>query len=226
MPDPLIVAKALERNYQQGGQPIVAVKLASFQIFPGDRIAIVGPSGCGKSTLLHLMAGIETATSGTIAWPGLGELQTLRPDKIAMVFQGPSLIPELTALENVSLPQLIGEDGLRPAADALAALRMFDLEALAEKLPEEMSGGQMQRVALARAVTGRPQLILADEMSGQLDHATRDQVLDRLLAHLTGTDTALVLTTHDPAVASRMRDIWHMQRGQLRTGAEIVGAAA
>ena len=226
MPDPLIVAKALARNYQQGGRPIVAVRLACFQIFPGDRIAIIGPSGCGKSTLLHLMAGIEAATSGTIAWPGLGESQTLRPDKIAMVFQGPSLIPELTALENVSLPQLIGERGLRPATDAHAALRLFDLEALAEKLPEEMSGGQMQRVALARAVAGWPRLILADEPSGQLDQTTRDQVLDRLLAHLVGTETALVITTHDPEVASRMRDTWHMQRGLLRTGAETVGAAA
>ena len=226
MRDPLVVADAVGRTYQQGGRPVVALQPASFRIDPGDRIAIVGPSGCGKSTVLHLMGGLETATSGRITWPALGDAAALRPSQIAMVFQGPSLMPELTAIENVSLPLLFGDGNPLPAADALAALRLFDLEALADRLPEEMSGGQMQRVALARAVASRPRLILADEPTGQLDQGTRDDVLDRLIEHLASTETALVITTHDPAVASRMWTAWPMRFGVLRPNPEQIGAAA
>ena len=226
MRDQLVVADAVGRTYRQGGRPVVAVQSASFRIYPGDRIAVAGPSGCGKSTLLTLIGGLETATSGRISWPAFGDATSLRPRHIAMVFQGPSLIPELTAIENVSLPLLLGDSKPLPPAAALAALRLFDLETLADRLPEEMSGGQMQRVALARAVAAGPRLILADEPTGQLDQATRDEVLDRLLAHLAGTETALVLTTHDRAVASRLRTVWRMQGGVLRSNPEHIEAVA
>jgi len=226
MPDPLIVARALSRTFLQGGKPIPAVQSADFQIVAGDRIAIVGPSGCGKSTLLHLMGGLVPATSGTIAWPGLGAFEDLRPSQIAMVFQGPSLLPELSGIENVSLPLLLADGDPLPGADAAVALGLFDLAALGDKLPEEMSGGQMQRVALARAIAARPKLILADEPTGQLDQATRDDVLDRLLAHLAGTATALVITTHDPAVAARMQKAWRMQHGVLSTNMRTLEVAA
>ena len=213
--------------YHQGGRAILAVQSASFQVEAGDRIAIVGPSGCGKSTLLHLMGGLVPPSSGSLAWPGLGAPADLRPAQIAMVFQGPSLLPELTGIENVMLPLLLpGDDNPIASGDAKAALAVFGLESLADRLPEEMSGGQMQRVALARAVVARPKLVLADEPTGQLDQATRDHVLDQLLAHLAGTATALVITTHDPAVAARMQKIWHMQHGILETSAGPLEIAA
>ena len=226
MPDPLIRAQALSCTFQQGGRPVVAVKSADFQIRAGDRIAVMGPSGCGKSTLLHLMGGLVRATSGTITWPGLGAIEDLRPAHIAMVFQGPSLMPELTAGENVALPGLLANGDLLSGDAATAALALFDLEPLADKLPEQMSGGQMQRVALARAVAGRPKLILADEPTGQLDQATRDDMLDRLLAHLVGLATALVITAHDPAVAARLQTVWHMSHGKLLSDARTSEAEA
>ena len=226
MLDPLISARALSCTFQQGGRPIAAVKSADFQIRRGDRIAIMGPSGCGKSTLLHLMGGLVTATSGAIAWPGLGAIEDLRPAHIAMVFQGPSLMPELTGSENAALPGLLADGDPLQGADTTAALALFDLLPLTDKLPEQMSGGQMQRVALARAVAGRPKVILADEPTGQLDQATRDDVLDRLPTHLDGSATALVITTHDPAVAARMQKVWHMTYGTLQTDVRNLEAAA
>ena len=226
MSEVLIVADKLQRIFQQGGRPAIGVQSASFRVVAGDRIAIVGPSGCGKSTLLHLMGGLERATTGTIAWPGLGAFDDLRPAKIAMIFQGPSLIPELTARENVTLPSLLDDGDGQRDVDSLAALRLFDLEALADKLPEEMSGGQMQRVAMARAVAGRPAVILADEPTGQVDQATRDDLLDRLLTHLSGTPTALIVTTHDPVVSERMQTIWRMQGGVLTNSTMTLGVAA
>jgi len=218
MRDTLIAAKAVSCTFHQGGRPVIAVQAADFLVEPGDRIAIVGPSSCGKSTLLHLMGGLVTAASGSIAWPGLGAFSQLRPSQIAMVFQGPSLMPELTGRENVSLPLLLADGDPVSSADAMAALALFDLDALSDKLPKEMSGGQIQRIALARAVATRPKLILADEPTGQLDQATRDDVLDRLLTSLADTTTALVITTHDPDVATRMRKVWHMRHGVLTTG--------
>src|SRR6202022_1438788 len=116
----------------------------------------------------------------------------------------PSLLPALSVVENVELPLLLGEVDTAVAREAaLEALRRLDLSDLAERLPEELSGGQAQRVALARAVAARPRLLLADEPTGQLDHATGHQVLDILFASIDDTPTALVVATHDPAVFSR-----------------------
>ncbi|MGX6566886.1 ABC transporter ATP-binding protein [Cupriavidus necator] len=215
MPDTLIEAQALVRTYRQGLTSIDAVAAATFRLHSGDRVALVGRSGSGKSTLLHLMAGLEVPTRGTIAWPALGSAETLLPAKIALVFQAPSLLDSLTVSENVALPLLLGKrpgDIDQAVRDALAT---FGLADLAGKLPEELSGGQMQRVAMARAIAGRPRVVLADEPTGQLDQPTARALLDALLAHLTGTDTALVVATHDLAVAARMETVWQMARGRL-----------
>ncbi|QBC31831.1 ABC transporter ATP-binding protein [Pandoraea sp. XY-2] len=215
MSDTLIEAQAVGRRYPQGGVSIAAVASATFRLRAGDRVALVGRSGSGKSTLLHLMAGLDVPTSGELTWPALGAAETLLPEKIALVFQAPSLLEPLTVSENVALPLLMAiatPDIDNAVANALA---IFGLESLARKLPEELSGGQMQRVAMARAIAGNPRVILADEPTGQLDQPTGRALLDALLAHLAGTCTALVIATHDPAVAERMERVWQMEHGTL-----------
>ncbi|CAB3806172.1 ABC transporter ATP-binding protein [Pararobbsia alpina] len=215
MTDALIEAQAVGRRYPQGGVSIAAVASATFRLRAGDRVALLGRSGSGKSTLLHLMAGLDVPTSGTVTWPALGRADTLLPEKIALVFQAPSLLEPLMVSENVALPLLMAKATCDIDRVVMAALATFGLENLARKLPEELSGGQMQRVAMARAIVGTPCVILADEPTGQLDQPTGRVLLDALLAHLAGTDTALVIATHDPAVAERMERIWHMEHGTL-----------
>ena len=187
----------------------------------GDRIALVGPSGSGKSTLLHLLGGLDLPSKGEISWPVLGARDTLRPRQVAFVFQVPSLIPTLTALENVALPLLLG--GVRPndaMAAARTALAQIDLDEIASRAPRRTLGGQAQRVGVARALAYHPRLILADEPTGQLDRATAAHLMDTLLTALAGTDTALVIATHDPEIAGRMRTVWYMNHGQVHEVAD------
>jgi ABC-type lipoprotein export system ATPase subunit len=208
------------RTYSRGKMPVAALVSATCVIQPGDRIALVGPSGSGKSTLLHLLAGLDTPTSGSISWPVLGLRETLRPRKVGLVFQVPSLLAPLTVVENVEIPLLLGQDSAEKARSAaLNALDRIGLRSIAEKLPEELSGGQAQRVAVARALVSQPKLLLADEPTGQLDHPTAQRLFDVLLESLTGTETALVVATHDRAVAERMHKIWQMQHGVLEVTA-------
>ena len=219
MPAALVEASAVARNFLLGGKVVEALRPASFRVLARDRIALVGPSGSGKSTLLHLMADLDAPSSGRISWPALGARGKLRPAKIGMVFQASSLLPMLDLAENVALPLLLEGHTEDARARALDALEAVGLGGLAGKLPEELSGGQAQRVGLARALVARPALILADEPTGQLDHATAQRVFDELLAALEGSDTALVVATHDPAVAARLRSVWRIQHGVLETPA-------
>jgi ABC-type lipoprotein export system ATPase subunit len=215
MTDVLIEAQSLGRTYQQGPMPVAAVVSATFCLHRSDRVALVGRSGSGKSTLLHLMAGLDVPTSGSIRWPALGSVDMLLPEKISLVFQAPSLLDPLTVSENVALPLLMGETNSDIDRAVQAALATFGLQDLARKLPEELSGGQMQRVAMARAIVGSPSVILADEPTGQLDQRTGHALLDALLAYLAGSKTALVIATHDPAIAERMDTVWQIERGVL-----------
>ena len=204
------------RTYTRGKTSVVALVSATGTIQTGDRIALVGQSGSGKSTLLHLLAGIDSPTSGDITWPALGTRETLRPGKVGVVFQSQSLLAPFTVVENVEVPLLLAQVNAQEARKAaLSALERMRLTALVEKLPEELSGGQAQRVAVARALASRPRLILADEPTGQLDHPTAQYLFDVLLASLEGTDTALVVATHDMTIAERMQTVWHMQHGHL-----------
>lgn len=215
MRDVLVEGKEVTRRFRQGDVDVYALRPTSFTIRAGDRIALVGPSGSGKSTLLHLIADLDEPTDGLLTWPALGVHGSLRPKHIGMVFQAPSLIPTLSALENVEMPlRLAGTDG-SPREAALQALAAVGLLPVADKLPDELSGGQAQRVALARAIASKPRLVLADEPTGQLDHPTAHQAIDTLLASMTGTRTALVVATHDPLVAERMDVAWLMDHGQL-----------
>ena len=217
MPDILAEAIDAGRVFGTNGSQVVALQHATCRIQRGDRIALVGPSGSGKSTLLHLLAALDEPTSGIVRWPGLGERETLRPSKISFVFQTESLLAPLTVLENIEVPRLLAgsspDEARRDASEILDAL---DLRAIADKLPEEISGGQAQRAAVARSLITRPALILADEPTGQLDHQTAAHLLDLLLHRLEGSDAALVIATHDPFVAGRMKTQWTMDHGVLR----------
>jgi putative ABC transport system ATP-binding protein/lipoprotein-releasing system ATP-binding protein len=216
MPEILVRMDQVSRSYLRGETSVVALASATCTVLPGERIALMGPSGSGKSTLLHLLGGLDRPTSGNLSWPALGPCETLRPEKVGLVFQMPSLLPSLTVVENVEIPLLLGQESAAKArAAALAALERIGLGFIAEKLPEELSGGQAQRIAVARALITQPKLLLADEPTGQLDHPTAQQLFDVLLAALEGTETALVVATHDQSVAERMKTVWHMEHGIL-----------
>jgi predicted ABC-type transport system involved in lysophospholipase L1 biosynthesis ATPase subunit len=167
--------------------------------------------------LLHLLAGLEQPTVGSVSWPGLPPALD-RAFQIGVVFQSPSLVPALTVEENTALPLVLagvsdGESRTR-AAEALAAVGLDDL---AGKLPEDLSGGQGQRVAVARVLAQRPRLVLADEPTGQLDRATGHHLIEVLLATVTRIGAALVVSTHDSAVADRLDTHWYMYEGRLYT---------
>jgi ABC-type lipoprotein export system ATPase subunit len=215
--EPLAIARGVSRAYRAGGETIVAVRNASCTVGAGARIALVGASGSGKSTLLQMLGGIETPTAGEIAWPALGARETLRPRHVALVFQNQSLLAPLTAAENVELPLVLqGASHAQARAAAAETLDRFGLGELRDKLPEELSGGQAQRVAFARALAARPELILADEPTGQLDTATADRFLATAFALLDAAGIALVVATHDERVAARMPVRWTMEHGELR----------
>ena len=229
MDDPAITGVLVEahdaaRSFVQGGQRLEALLPASWQIDAKERIAIMGPSGSGKSTLLNLIAGLDRPTSGTVAWPTLGGIEELRPGKVTISFQSPGLMAPLNVVENVELPLLLANDATRTRERAMAALEIFDLADLAAKLPEELSGGQAQRVGLARAIVGAPSLLLADEPTGQLDSATGEAVLIALLDWASALASALVIATHDPAIAEALDQVWRMEHGRLTLPAEATAA--
>jgi putative ABC transport system ATP-binding protein/lipoprotein-releasing system ATP-binding protein len=213
--DLVVEARELSRVYETRYGRTTAVRTATLSLRRGESVAVVGPSGSGKSTLLQIIAGLDEPSAGNIDWPLLGAKAALRPARIAMMFQSPSLVPTLDVLENTILPlALLGTmDDAQPRARL--ALATFGIEPLAAKLPQELSGGQAQRVALARAIVTDPALLVADEPTGQLDHATAMLVMDELGDWAASTGAALILATHDPEIAAGMARIWHMQDGTL-----------
>jgi putative ABC transport system ATP-binding protein/lipoprotein-releasing system ATP-binding protein len=218
MLDILVEGKDLARSF---GHDILALRPSSFMIRSGDHIALLGRSGSGKSTLLHLIAGLDAPTGGALCWPALGRNSALRPTYVGIVFQAPSLIPTLSVVENVEVPLRIAGRIASPRAQAMAALEALGLAGIADKIPDELSGGQAQRVALARAIALNPRLILADEPTGQLDQLIARQTVDALLDSIEGSDTAVVVATHDPSVAERMKTTWLMDHGELRLSAKM-----
>jgi ABC-type lipoprotein export system ATPase subunit len=212
----LIRCSGLTRVHGRGPAKITALRDVSCMLGAGMRVALTGPSGSGKSTLLHLLAGLDTPTSGTIEWPGLGGNPFGRPGAVGMVFQGPSLLPPLDVTENVALPLLLAHATASEARErAMVALREVGLDGLGSRLPEELSGGQAQRVAVARALAIEPKLILADEPTGQLDSVHAKQVVDLLLSAATRLGAALVVATHDQALAGRLPIRWRVANGRL-----------
>jgi ABC-type lipoprotein export system ATPase subunit len=217
---PVVDAVDLRRRYGHGPATVVALANATCRIHVREQIALMGRSGSGKSTLVHLLAGIDTPNSGTVTWPALVDEPRIRPGPIGVVFQAPSLLSPLTVVENVALPLLLGgASDTEATAAAHEALELLELDTLANKLPEELSGGQAQRVAIARVLAGNPKLILADEPTGQLDHDTATHVIDVLIAATDASGAALLINTHDPVIAARFAIHWSMHDGTLTTAA-------
>lgn len=217
MPDVLVRAEGLSKAYPGAASPVLAD--ASFAIEPGARIALMGPSGSGKTTLMHLISGLDTPSTGSLEWTAAGGAPS-GPDPrfVALAFQGESLLPALTVAENVALPLLLaGALEHLAATEAAAMLERVGIGDLADRLPEEVSGGQAQRAALARALVSRPRLVLADEPTGQQDRAHADALLDLLLETAGETGAAVLVATHDPRVASRLATQWEIGDGKLRT---------
>jgi len=213
---PLVRCIGVARTFGTGRGAVVAIHDVDCEVQRGEEIALMGPSGSGKSTLLHLIAGLDVPTSGDVSWPAIGTRDRLRPGPVGIVFQGPSLLAPLDVVENVMLPLLLeGIDRHAAAIRAHEALALLDLDGLAAKLPEELSGGQAQRVAMARMLASRPRLILADEPTGQLDHVTGERVIGALIATADAIQAGLVVNTHDPAVAERFALRWTMRDGRL-----------
>jgi putative ABC transport system ATP-binding protein len=222
----LVSCHDVARTYGAGATAVVAVYGVTCTVRPGNRIALTGPSGSGKSTLLHLMAGLDTPTSGTLAWPALDGHPLGHPGRVGVIFQGPSLLPALDVTENVALPLLLADtpedEAAQRARDALDRLAIAEL---ANKLPEQLSGGQAQRVAVARVLASRPSLILADEPTGQLDHQAGALVLDVLLQASEELGAALLVSTHDSLIADRLPVKWTMRDGRMDAAASTGGVA-
>lgn len=213
---PVITLRDVSVVHGRGHRAVHALTAVSGDVAYGAQLAIVGQSGSGKSTLVHVMSGLQELTGGAVSWPSLGGHPHDRPGMVGVVFQSPSLLPPLDALENVALPLLL-QGVPQDEATALAhdALELVSLTTIAHQLPEELSGGQSQRVAIARALVTRPLIVLADEPTGQLDHDTATRVLDLMIEQVEAIGAALVVSTHDTAVADRLQLRWRMSDGHL-----------
>lgn len=217
----LLEVDRLSKTHHTAGHDLTVLRDVTFTLAAGDTMAIVGPSGSGKTTLLGLCAGLDEATSGSVVLDGTA-LDGLGPDAraalrnrlVGFVFQSFQLIPTLTAVENVLVPlELRGESGQQDKAE-----KLLEEVGLGERLhhyPLQLSGGEQQRVALARAFIHRPKILFADEPTGNLDAATSEPIVEMLFRLNREAGTALVLVTHDPALAARARRVVTMQGGTI-----------
>lgn len=220
----LLRGEELSKSYVIGDQRIQAVHTVSVNISPGEFVAVIGHSGSGKSTLLSMLGGLTRPTSGTVHFEdeslwGQGDARRslVRNERIGFVFQFSSLIPTLTALDNVVLPRMFGRE--RVSSDVYdQAEALLDTVGLGEKIhcfPRELSGGQQRRVAIARSLINRPKLLFADEPTGDLDEQTEAEVMDLLLRTLNQDGTALLMVTHNTALAGRAGRVLRMKDGRL-----------
>lgn len=217
----VLAARGVGKTVDSGGHPLTILHEVSFEVVAGESVAIVGASGSGKSTLLGLLAGLDLPSQGEVELGGkpLSVLTEdgrarLRAEQLGFVFQSFQLLPSLTALENVALPlELAGKKN----ATALATswLARVGLAERASHRPRHLSGGEQQRVALARAFATDPQLILADEPTGNLDAETGQQVIDLMFSLNAERGTTLILVTHDEGLAARCARILRMRDGHL-----------
>ena len=205
MSDPVLMARALRKTYLSGDRRIEVLISVDLTVGAGESVSIRGESGSGKSTLLNLLAALDAPDSGEVSWAGKPSIGTsVRATYLGMVFQSFYLIPELDALQNVLMARrMVGRIGSAEKARAADLLARVGLTERATHLPSQLSGGERQRVALARALMNSPQLILADEPTGNLDEKTGDAVIELLLGLSAETKTALVLVTHSAAHAAK-----------------------
>ena len=218
----MLAVAGVTKAYAAEAATVHALRGIDLTIDEGELVAVMGPSGCGKSTLLHLMGALDVPTSGTVHLRGrsLGELDDrartlVRRDEVGFVFQFFNLVPVLTVAENVALPAVVGRRPVRERAARLAeVLAWVGLGGMDRRLPSELSGGQQQRVAIARALFNRPAVILADEPTGNLDHASGQEIVD-LFVRLNGDGQTVVIVTHDPDVATACRRAVTLHDGRV-----------
>jgi ABC-type lipoprotein export system ATPase subunit len=219
---PLIAARHLVKTYQLGEQQVQALRDVSFEIQPGEFVAIMGPSGSGKSTLMNVIGALDTPSSGTMEIDGAAvasmnsdQLADLRNRTIGFVFQQFNLLRRTTALDNVKLPLLYSRH--RPPdlnQAARASLELVNLGDRAGHQPSQLSGGQQQRVAIARALVNSPRLILADEPTGALDTHTSAEIM-ALFTRLNAAGLTIIVVTHEADVAAYARRLLRMRDGRL-----------
>ena len=221
MPDLAIDLQDVRLNLESDAGEVNVLRGVNFKVNAGETVSLVGPSGSGKSSLLLVTAGLEPATSGQVHVGGrdltaLGEdaRARFRRERIGFVFQAFHLIPSMTALENVATPLELA--GRRDAHDrAAAALADVGLSERAGHLPSQLSGGEQQRVAIARAFAGDADILLADEPTGNLDGETGAAIVELMFAQAASKKAALLLVTHDPALAARCERQFRMADGQV-----------
>jgi lipoprotein-releasing system ATP-binding protein len=222
--DAIIDVREVHKRYEMGPRSLEVLRGVSLKIDRGGFLALRGASGAGKSTLLHLLGGLDSPNSGEIWFGGQnlaalsnGSLAQLRNLKVGFIFQAYHLLPELDALENVCLPARMA----RTPADAAEArgrelLARVGLKERVEHRPAELSGGEQQRVAIARALINSPELILADEPTGNLDSRTGDEIIDLLCDLRAEHQTTLIIATHDARVAQRAPKCVQLVDGQIQ----------
>ena len=219
----ILEAQSVIKQYTQYDTVVTAVNRACIKVREGEFVAIIGSSGSGKSTFLHLCAGMDRPNAGSIYIRGnnitemrADELSRFRGNYMGMIFQNHNLIPQFTALENILIPTtMCNKPDFSYEEHLKRLIKTLGLEDRLHHLPSELSGGQQQRVAIARALINMPQVVFADEPTGNLDRANADEVLELLLAIKEQIGQTLVMVTHDMKIAERADRIYRMDNGEL-----------